>query len=259
MFVSRHVLGDESPGSHPLRIVQLTDVHLKRIRPQHERIAAAVHELAPDIVLLTGDMLDRRDRLPELQVFLSLLPEITTFATLGNWEHWSGVDQLALRQLYESFRVRLLVNESVLHEHSGRVVLITGLDDSTGGAPNLQRALQDADPAQNHLVLAHSPGYRDRFDHEMQAINDQRPVAVSSTALQHFAPDYMFSGHTHGGQINLLGWAPVVPPGSGRYVQGWYGEEAPFLYVSQGLGTSIVPVRLGAVPEISLFEWYLDS
>ncbi len=60
----------------------------------------------------------------------------------------------------------------------------------------------------------------------------------------------MLSGHTHGGQLSLFGFAPLRPNGSGRYVSGWYRDGAIALYVSRGLGVSILPVRIGVVPEI---------
>lgn len=64
----------------------------------------------------------------------------------------------------------------------------------------------------------------------------------------------MLSGHTHGGQIAVGGWAPLVPPGSGRYVRGWFrGDGAPPLYVSRGIGTSVLPLRFGATPELAVF------
>jgi predicted MPP superfamily phosphohydrolase len=64
----------------------------------------------------------------------------------------------------------------------------------------------------------------------------------------------ILSGHTHGGQVCLGGWAPVLPRGSGRYVAGWYTDGAIPLYVSRGLGTTMLPIRFGAVPEIAYFE-----
>jgi predicted MPP superfamily phosphohydrolase len=64
----------------------------------------------------------------------------------------------------------------------------------------------------------------------------------------------MLSGHTHGGQVTVGGWAPLVPPGSGRYVRGWFrGDGAPPLYVSRGIGTSVLPIRFGATPELAVF------
>jgi predicted MPP superfamily phosphohydrolase len=65
----------------------------------------------------------------------------------------------------------------------------------------------------------------------------------------------MLSGHTHGGQVAPFGRPLYRPRGSGRYVSGWYrdADRVP-MYVSRGIGTSVVPIRLGAVPEIAVFD-----
>jgi predicted MPP superfamily phosphohydrolase len=65
----------------------------------------------------------------------------------------------------------------------------------------------------------------------------------------------MLAGHTHGGQIRFFGFAPVLPRGSGGYVSGWYrGRSRLPMYVSRGIGTSLLRARFGAPPEIPVFE-----
>jgi predicted MPP superfamily phosphohydrolase len=127
-------------------------------------------------------------------------------------------------------------------------VQVTGLDDLIGGRPDVARALADAIPSANHVLLAHCPAHRETFLAELASLN--------ARAL---APAFMLSGHTHGGQLALGGWAPMRPPGSGRYVAGWYRDARTALYVSRGLGTSVVPARFGAPPEIAVFEWRLSG
>lgn len=233
-----------------MRVVQLSDLHLRRLGSHEEQVAEAVHHLAPDLLVLSGDMVDRSDGLPLLHSFLALLPSSSpTYAILGNWEHWSRLDLQELQRVYEAHRVRLLINETVRLEHHGVSLLVTGMDDATGGRPSLRRALKGAEPAANHLLLAHSPVYRDQLENE----------SSESALVGRYAPQYMLAGHTHGGQINLLGWAPLRPPGSGRYVRGWYRDRDPHLYISQGLGTSVIPARFGAAPEIACFTWHLRA
>jgi predicted MPP superfamily phosphohydrolase len=242
--VTEHVLGRVTSGRRPMRLAQLSDLHLQRVGRHEERIAEAVHGLSPDLVILSGDVIDRADRLDTLRSFLSLLPSSgEACAILGNWEHWAGLDLQGLERLYEAHGVQLLVNRTTRLEHERVPVLLTGMDDATGGRPDLGQALAGVQPSANHLLLAHSPVYRDQMAHE-----EGRPE-----------PPYMLSGHTHGGQVNLFGWAPFRPPGSGRYVRGWYRDRHPHLYVSQGLGTSVLPARFGAVPEIASFTWHLSS
>ncbi len=67
--------------------------------------------------------------------------------------------------------------------------------------------------------------------------------------------DLAFAGHTHGGQVRLPLVGPLwLPPGSGRFVEGWYEEAGTKMYVSRGVGTSVLPVRLLCAPEIAIFD-----
>ncbi len=241
-------------------MAQLSDLHLQRVGRHEEQIAETVHRLSPDVVLLGGDVIDRSDKLPTLRSFLSLLPSSSaTYAILGNWEHWAELDLRELERSYEAHAVELLINRTTRLERHGVSVLLTGVDDATGGRPNLRESLADVEPAANHLLLAHSPVYRDHLEHEGPPRSLLGTTTAAGAEFGRYAPQYMLSGHTHGGQINLFGWAPYRPPGSGRYVRGWYRDRYPYLYVSQGLGTSVLSARFGAVPEIACFTWHLGA
>lgn len=233
--VSHEVVGAPDGGTAGLRLAVLADLHLDQVDPFLEGVAEAVTTARPDTVLLVGDSIDRADRLPVLRDFLALLPHgVPRYATLGNWEYWSGVDLGALGATYESGGVRLLVNEAAVLA-PGAVVY--GLDDSLTGRPSIDGL--NAVPDGQVLLLSHCPEYRDRLD---PGIAD-RIAAV-------------LSGHTHGGQVALGRWAPVLPPGSAGYVSGWYRDGGPDLFVTRGIGTSLVPVRLGSPPEVVVVDWY---
>jgi uncharacterized protein len=243
-FTRHAVNARTAPGQREVTFVQVTDLHLQRVGRLHRRIAARVNALRPDLVLFTGDSVDRADRLPELALLLALFDARTPkYAILGNWEHWSGVDVGALADVYRRASCRLLVNESAVHEAGDRSILLTGLDDLVGGRPDPRRALAGAGEANAHLLLAHCPGHRDRLA-DLPPTFDPRRITM------------MLSGHTHGGQVNVLGWTPVVPRGSGRYLAGWFrdGGGVP-LYVSRGI--SVAPVRLGAPPEVAVFTMWV--
>ena len=258
--VTRHQLGTSAAArERVLRFVQLTDLHLHEVDGQARRIAGVVNHLQPDLVLLTGDAIDKQDRLRELGLFLDLLdPSTPKYATLGNWEHWAGVDLDQLHRVYAGRNCRLLVNETASLGFAGEEILITGLDDLTGGKPSITEALHGVEPRPFHLLLAHSPAYRDILPSDARAGKVSGLPEGEGIDLTRYALQYMLSGHTHGGQVALVGWAPFRPPGSGRYVSGWYRDGEPELYVSRGLGMSTLPVRLGAPPEVAHFEWALS-
>lgn len=216
-------------------IVQISDLHLDRLGDEHHEIAAEVARRAPDLIAFTGDSVDREAGLPVLRRFLGLLPpETPKFAILGNWEHWGHIDFRVLGRIYESAGCRLLVNRSVVQETPRGAIRISGVDDLVGGRPDLRPLMSAGRDGRPHLLLAHCPAHRDR-------IPDPR------------AFDLVLSGHTHGGQVQILGHAPLVPRGSGRYVEGWYRDGAPPMYVSRGIGTSVLPVRFGSRPEVVFF------
>ena len=207
----------------------------------------------PACIVITGDSIDDRNKLPVLRDFLALLdPGPVKFATLGNWEHWSRVDIPELQSVYRAAGCQLLINETAEIDRPEGRIIITGMDDWTGGRPNLPTALRGIEPSPNHLVLAHSPVFRDVM-HEL-------PRAPSLLDLSRYRIASVLSGHTHGGQIALFGWAPVRPAGSGQYVSGWYRDEDKVpLYVSRGLGTSVAPLRFGSPPEVAIFDWHIAA
>ncbi len=253
--ITRHDVGS---GAGPtLRVVQLSDLHLRTIDGHAERIAEAVHALRPALLVLTGDAIDRGAALPTLATFLAMLPTAPTrLAILGNWEHWAGLDVRRLGAQYERSGWQLLRNASRRLRVGDAELLVTGLDDLVGGRPDPVRALAGAAACPNHLLLAHCPPQRDLFGAGVRAGNIAARAAPDIDPSL-FAPQLMLAGHTHGGQIAVGGWAPMRPPGSGRYVAGWYRDAPTALYVSRGLGTSVVPMRFGAPPEVAVFDWRL--
>jgi uncharacterized protein len=245
--VTRHQINQQFiTKNNSFKVVQISDLHLKQFNGRAQRIAEQVNKLNPNIVLFTGDSIDKAEQIEGFESFLSLLNKQTAkYAIMGNWEYWAGIDLERLTKIYAAYNCRLLVNESTLYNYGDRPILITGLDDLVG-KPDLIKSLQGIPPQPNHLLLAHSPAYRDSFSSDELA------------KIRQYKPRYMLSGHTHGGQLSLFGFTPLRPNGSGHYVSGWYRDGAIAMYVSRGLGVSVLPVRIGVVPEIGYFEWFLN-
>lgn len=237
--VIRHDLRKQVSGE-AFRVVQLSDLHLQRFDSAEEEIAVQVQALQPDLVVLTGDAIDRADALPVLQKFLGALGALPVVAVPGNWEHWSEVDFHALNALFVNRPGgQFLLNQRVMLAAKGRTVHVLGLDDFTAGQPDArQLSVPKSDGVT--ILLQHSPGFFDEPEVNRR-MGDQR----FSLCL---------SGHTHGGQVTLGGWAPFRPVGSGRFVSGFYDVPGCRLYVSKGLGISILPMRWGAAPEIAVFD-----
>jgi hypothetical protein len=235
--VTRHEFGTRD--GPVLKLVQITDLHLHEVGDHEAEVAEAARRLQPDLILCTGDMIERDEDLGLLDAFLGLLDrEVPKLAIYGNWERWAGIEPVPLAEVYGWHHGRLLVNETFVGRHAGRPYAITGLDDLVRGRPDLDRATAGLDPGPNHLLLEHCPAFRD---------------AIAGDN----GPPWMLAGHTHGGQITLFGWAPFRPRGSGRYVEGWYRDASPAMYVCRGIGTVGIPARLFAPPEVAAFDWRL--
>lgn len=254
-----HVGGGNEAGASSLRVAQLTDLHLDSIGAHEERVAAAVAVQRPDLIVFTGDSIDDAARAGILGEFLDMLDGRTRkFAIVGNRERSGGIDVRELARVYAKRGCELLINDVADLRIGGRRVLITGLDDLIGGTPDPARALVGSEPTPNHLLLAHCPAQRDAIRWERVS-----PVATAGIAegpevdLAPYRPQWMLAGHTHGGQIAPFGLAPFRPRGSGRYVSGWYRDTLPALYVSRGIGTSVIDARHRAVPEVPVFDWAL--
>lgn len=232
-----------SSGGSPVRVALLTDLHLSGIGYLERRVIEELRRAEPDVLVLGGDVLDHPDNLQAVQALVGQIAVPHIVAVLGNWEHWGDVPLERLKAIYQGANVTLLVDATAPIQIRGRRVQLVGLDDATASKPRLERAARDGEAIESEIsiLVQHSPGF----------------FAENSTRreLEGKRFDLCLSGHTHGGQITLFGWAfGPMPPGSGRYVAGWYETTACPLYVSRGLGTSLLPVRFMARPELALFD-----
>lgn len=238
----RPTVADTSGATRPrLRIAQLSDLHLQSIGRRETRVAEQIAHLQPDLIVLSGDVIDRADALPVLDAFLHSLQGRPTIAVLGNWEHWSEIDLAQLQSTYARHpHATLLVNASQLYRLGGGQVQVHGLDDHTAGQPQLPQLERDIPQGRIEVLVQHSPAWFDE-------------AAAQRTTARY---DLCLAGHTHGGQITLFGLPLWTPSGSGAYVGGPYPSPlCKMLYVSKGIGTSVLPARLGARPEIAVFDW----
>ena len=223
------------PGAlEGLTIVQLTDVHLSSLGSLHESIFETVRRIDPQIVVLTGDMVDHGSSAPVLEAFCRGIaaPGRVLLATLGNWEHWGGVPLEVIQEAYVKSGTRLLVNEHCV----AAGVVVAGTDDYCSNNHDVHRTLDGLPAGEARLLLSHAPGLLD----------------VMPPGAPRF--DLALSGHTHGGQVSFFGHAIVLPPGCGRFVAGAYETPAGPAYVSRGIGTSDLNVRVMCRPELPIFR-----
>ncbi len=232
-------IGSATPETNNLKIVQLSDLHLQSINTALEELARKLNQLKPDLIAITGDAIDEAENLHLLDEYLALIDKgISKVAVLGNWEYWGEVDLKKLRAVYQKHNCRLLVNESKQYKLGGKTLSVIGIDDFVGGYASYKLATDKFIKSDYNIVLNHCPKYSEQIVERCQKDN------IS----------FILSGHTHGGQIRLFNFIPFLPQGSGKYVSGWYKELDPPMYVSKGIGTSILPMRFGARSEIAIMH-----
>ncbi|GJM41327.1 MAG: hypothetical protein DHS20C20_16090 [Ardenticatenaceae bacterium] len=215
------------------KVVQLSDFHLYPFSTLElmQRTVARTNELAPDLVVLTGDYVLETaasifDLAPELA---KLNPRHGIFAVLGNHDHWT--DQTVVKQGLAEQGIELLHNQGVLLNQSQ--LFLAGVDDLWSGTPDIQAALESWREDVPTLLLAHEPDFADEF------------LADGRIHLQ-------LSGHTHGGQVRVPGLGPIVLPRFGqKYHNGLYQVGQGQLYVNRGIGIVGPAVRLNCPPEIT--------
>jgi len=238
--VSRHDL--PMPGLprelDGLRIACVTDVHLHR--GIHRAARATLAQLArerADVVALIGDTCNWRTDLQDLVAFAGRARgSVATVATLGNWEHDAGIDRRTAEKAYGRVGVELLYNSATRISVGNAALTIVGIDDPVLGHPDVVAATRGLNGREPCVWVLHAPGYVD----DIQPGLVPRPAAI-------------ISGHTHGGQVRLPLYTPYTPFGSGRFVAGWYRDTLAPLYVSRGIGTVKIPVRLFCPPELPIF------
>jgi uncharacterized protein len=248
------------PSDFKLRIAALADIHagepymgLGRI----ERIVAATNELKPDLVLLLGDyaaghrwVTGKVAIKDTASVLAGLKAPLGVHAILGNHDWWDDKQAQKRRagpclygEALKTVGLPVYENDGVRLEQDGRPFWLLGLADQIAfiegrgrfaGLDDLGATLAKVTDDAPVILMIHEP---DAFT--------QVPARVSLT----------LAGHTHGGQVRLFGYSPVVPSAYGnRFAYGLVVEENRHLIVSGGLGCSILPVRFGVPPEINLIE-----
>jgi predicted MPP superfamily phosphohydrolase len=236
------------PAGHKLSIAVIADIHAggPNMTLAHIRhIVDTANALQPDITVLLGDYIATHrfvtERVPD-PVWAAELARLVApqgvWAILGNHDWWH--DLHGVRNALADVRIPVLENDAVLLGPEGRRFWLAGLGDQEAyrigrgqfvGVDDLPLTMSRIKTDDPVLLLAHEP--------------DIFPQVSKRVALT-------LSGHTHGGQIRVpFVWPHYVPSRYGaRFAYGHIVEDDRHLIVSGGLGTSIVPARLGVPPEV---------
>lgn len=223
------------PGLHPdldgYRIVQISDLHVGRtIRRRYvAHTVERAHALAPDLVALTGDMVDGTvERLAEHVEPLRALAGAASFFILGNHDCYSGAERWIAH--FRGMGLRVLLNEHAVLRKGAARLLVGGVVDPAYAKLPPQISLPENMRVDFRLLLAHNP----------------RLAPLGERA----GFDLQLSGHTHAGQF--FPWTLAVRLVHAPHVAGLSREGKMTVYVSAGTGTWGPPVRFGTSPELTL-------
>ncbi|HYN86019.1 MAG TPA: metallophosphoesterase [Pyrinomonadaceae bacterium] len=222
-----------------LRVAVLTDLHVGSPHTGLEKLRRVVERTnaeRPDLVVLLGDFVIQNVVGGEFVAPEQIAAELGrlrathgVFAVLGNHDWW--LDGARVTSALEGAGIVVLENRAARVEREGHGLWVAGVADLWTRTPHVEGALAQAGEGEPVILITHNP---DLFP--------DVPERVSLT----------LAGHTHGGQVCLpLVGRPVVPSQFGeRYAMGHVVEGGRHLYVSGGVGTSIIPVRFRVPPEV---------
>ena len=232
-----------TPAFHGLRIAQLSDIHMggwmnvERL----QRVADLVAHQKPDILLLTGDFLighifDQKSEqhLQDLiEILTPLARSIPSYAILGNHDYWTKAG--AVREMLRSCGITDLTNSVFTINRGSERLHICGVDDIWEGDVRLDQVIDKLTDGVPAILLAHEPDFAD----------------VSSKSNRF---DLQLSGHSHGGQVVMPLYGPLVLPYLGqKYPSGLYQVREMLQYTNRGVGMINPPVRFNCAPEITVF------
>jgi len=223
-----------------LCLVQLSDIHhgLYTRLEEVEKAVELANRLEPDLVALTGDFVtnSRKYIAPVAEALGRLRARHGCYAVLGNHDHRVGADAVAAA--LQARGIEVLRNRHVRLRRNGSSLIVAGVDDVGYGEDNLRLALEGAMADSPTVLLSHNPAVL--------------PRAAACGV------DLVLSGHTHGGQVDaprlrtLMGRRGLRLPL--RWRQGLEQAGATQLYISRGIGTVVLPLRLRCPAEIPVLH-----
>ena len=221
-------------------LLQISDFHGSNSEEIVQRLIKALGNIKLDAVLITGDLVDRStedfDNVYSLiRELHSLCPNI--FFVSGNHE-WSNDRRKELLVKLKDMGVVILNNKGSTFVARSADINICGVDDPYRHRDNIEKAMKGVDSRKYTVLLSHSPKIRQR--------------------LEHYSPDLILCGHTHGGQIRLPFIGAIIEPGEGlfpHFDKGMFKlKENSLLYIDSGVGTSKLPIRFLNRSQVSVIR-----
>jgi len=248
IVISEHIyISSEIPATfNNFKVLQVSDLHNKNFGKDQSSIMKKINKISPDTIVITGDLIDCRKYDLEVAIdFVSQAAAITTvYYVSGNHEANTGQYQEIKARLVQC-GVIVLDNESATHWVGQDKIDIIGLADPAFSPSNY---LDGTDFSDMKSCLSKYVN-EDRFE----ILLSHRPELMDVYKQNNV--DMVFSGHAHGGQFRIPFIGGFVAPGQGffpTYDAGRFDKGGTTMFVSRGLGNSIIPIRIFNRPELVL-------
>ena len=230
------------------RIAHISDLHNAQIGKENEKLLAVLREAEPDIIAITGDLIDSRNT--DVDVALQFAQEAVKIApsyyVTGN--HEARVNEYnELKSGLLSAGVIVLEDNSVEICIAGEYITLVGVNDPSFETDYLLGDSETVMQSTLSELLANSDGFTILLSHRPELFDTYADCEI----------DLVLSGHAHGGQFQIPFVGGVVAPNQGFFPEfdtGIYTEENTNMLVSRGIGNSIIPVRVNNRPEVILIE-----
>ncbi|MGX6445251.1 metallophosphoesterase [Neobacillus sp. K501] len=213
------------------KILLLSDLHVERLRISPEKIKKVIRRETPDIILFTGDFMERENSKALLEPYLTVLQNtsIPCFAVLGNKDYSIRPVDICIKSL-EKFKIKVLRNQWIDLDD----FVLVGIDDYCTGHHDINKSFRNIPMDKPSIVMCHDPNI---IDYTNQVFT------------------LMVSGHLHGKQFNFpflshkLFKSPLIIRG---IYKGLHIHNGRYLYISKGLGQSRMNIRFGVRSELSV-------
>lgn len=219
--------------TNDIKVIHISDLHNKDFGKNNSKLINKIKEENPDLIFITGDIIDSRRTNIDIAVNLShsLVQIAPTFYVTGNQEVRSNkYDEITSKlssvdvKVIDGYHTDIMINNELIN--------IFGLSDPSFFDFNTY-SLKNIDESNLNLLLSHRP---DLFN-----------------LYAEYKVDIVFTGHAHGGQIRIPIVGPLIAPNQGffpKLTEGVHNENSTSMIISRGLGNSIIPIRLFNRPEI---------
>ncbi|NLC43381.1 MAG: metallophosphoesterase [Clostridiales bacterium] len=241
---SRYVSSRIPKDFNNFDIAHISDLHNKSFGKNQSTILNKLNTLSPDIIVITGDLVDRRkyDLAPAMEFIEGAIKIAPIYYVSGNHEAWSG-EYSTIKESLEDAGVKVLDNSKLGLSRGDSFIQLLGVRDPAFLTSKDSRFIDKSE------IRGELKKWSLISDFKILLIH--RPELFDIYAENKM--DLIFAGHAHGGQIRLPIIGGVLAPNQGlfpKYTDGSHTKNSSTMFISRGLGNSIFPFRIGNRPEI---------